>query len=201
MDSSALPQNDEDIFFFSVRKDKRLDCCFFKQTDFSLFSEPKYVPYRSYFFFAMSKQFRSGIIFAQALLATLWSLYYSYFGDPVTNLQTGNLFSLMNWLTPCDLCRYARILMSPLVIISFFWLKEKSTKYVSYILPFSIMGIFLETYHYLLQKVNISTSFTCTFANPCNALEVNYLWFITLPLLCLTAFVIITIAALHLRKN
>ena len=65
--------------------------------------------------------------------------------------------------------------MYPLVFISGVALVEKSTKYALTILIMSKIGVFLELYHYLLQKVNISTSFTCTFANPCNALEVNYL--------------------------
>lgn len=143
----------------------------------------------------MTHRKRTQIIFVQALIATLGSLYYSYFGDPILNLQTGQLFSLMNWLVPCDLCRWARILMYPLVFISGIALIEKSTKYALTVLIISKIGIFLELYHYLLQKVNISTSFTCTFANPCNALEVNYFWFITIPFLCLLAFLIINIAS------
>jgi disulfide bond formation protein DsbB len=123
----------------------------------------------------MNKRFWSWIIFGQALLAMLGSLYYSYFGDPVANLQTGQLFSFANGLSPCELCRWARILMYPIVVISAVGIWEQSTKFVSYVLPLSTIGIFLETYHYLLQKVNISTTFTCTFANPCNALEVNYM--------------------------
>ena len=149
----------------------------------------------------MKNQFRSRVIFIQALLATLWSLYYSYFGDPVFNIQTGELFSLINWLAPCDLCRYARVLMYPLVVISWIGLRQKSTSYIKYVLPFSLLGILLETYHYLLQKANIATSFTCTFSNPCNALQVDYFWFITIPFLCLIAFLIITIAALNISRN
>lgn len=150
----------------------------------------------------MTKRTLLRIIFIQALLATLGSLYYSYFGDPIVNLQTWELFVFANGLSPCDLCRWARILMYPLVVITWVALREKKyTAVVPYILPFSLIWITLETYHYLLQKVNISTSFTCTFANPCNALEVNYLWFITIPFLCLIAFVVITIAGLHIHNK
>ncbi len=157
-------------------------------------------PTEGIFFKNMTKQQRMLIIFIQALLAMLGSLYYSYFGDPLVNIQTGELFNLGNWLVPCDLCRWARILMYPIVFISGIALREKSTASVLTILVLSKIGVFLELYHYLLQKVNITTSFTCTFANPCNALEVNYLWFITIPFLCLVAFLIINIVArkLHL---
>jgi len=149
----------------------------------------------------MSKRTLSRIIFLQASLAMLGSLYYSYFGDPIVNIQTWELFSAMNWLSPCQLCRWARILMYPLVIISWIGIWQQSSTFVRYVLPFSIIGIFLEIYHYLLQKFNITTNFTCTFSNPCNALEVNYLGFITIPLLCLIAFVIITIASILLIRK
>gem|GEM_PF-3713825 len=36
----------------------------------------------------MSKRTLSRIIFLQASLAMLGSLYYSYFGDPIVNIQT-----------------------------------------------------------------------------------------------------------------
>lgn len=147
------------------------------------------------YLYTMTTRNRTQLIFFQSLIAMLGSLYYSYFGDPILNIQTGALFSLSNWLVPCDLCRWARILMYPIVFISGVALLEKSTKYALTVLIMSKLGLFLELYHYLLQKVNISTSFTCTFANPCNALEVNYFGFVTIPFLCLIAFLIITIAA------
>lgn len=149
----------------------------------------------------MSKRSLSRIIFIQALIAMLGSLYYSYFWDPITNLQTGNMFSLLNGLSPCQLCRWARVLMYPIVIISWIWIRQHTTSFVRYVLPFSVVGIILEIYHYLLQKVNITTSFTCTFSNPCNALEVDYFWFITIPFLCLVAFIVITGASLCLTAK
>lgn len=149
----------------------------------------------------MMKQKLLAIIFIQALLAMLGSLYYGYFGDPILNLQTGHRFNPLNGLVPCELCRYARILMYPIVFISLIWLLERSTKCVKYILPLSIVGIGLEIYHYLLQKVNFTTSFTCTYANPCNALEVNYLGFITIPLLCMIAFIVITSCAVAIYRK
>lgn len=150
---------------------------------------------------SMSKRSLSRIIFIQALTATLGSLYYSYFWDPVTNIQTGNMFSLLNGLSPCQLCRWARILMYPIVIISWIWIRQRSSSFVKYVIPLSSIGIVLEIYHYLLQKVNIATNFTCTFSNPCNALEVNYLWFITIPFLCLVAFVVIMGACVYLTTK
>ena len=142
------------------------------------------------------------IIFIQSLIATLWSLYYGYFGDPVINITTGQLFNPLNGLTPCELCRYARILVYPIVFISGIWLLHRAYQStISYILPLSILGIWLEIYHYSLQKFSISTQFTCTYANPCNALEVNYLGFITIPFLCLIACVVICTASILIYRQ
>lgn len=187
-------------YAFSQRRELYIKRSFIT-SNFACFLNWKKYFFESYFSYHMSKQFRSRVIFLQATLAMIWSLYYSYFGDPVFNAQTGDMFSLVNWLAPCELCRYARILMYPLVIISWVGLWQKSTAYVKYVLPFALLGIFLETYHYILQKTNITTSFTCTFTNPCNALQVNYFGFITIPLLCFVAFLIILIATLNISRK
>jgi len=152
----------------------------------------------------MKKHFQSinYIIFVQSLLATLWSLYYGFYGDPVVNIASGNLFDPANALLPCELCWYARILMYPIVLLSLVGILKKKSDYIWYIIPQVILWIALEIYHYLLQKTAITNSFTCTLANPCEALEVNYLWFITIPFLCLTAFLVILWACIYaIRKN
>lgn len=135
-------------------------------------------------------------IFVQSLAAMLGSLYYSTFGDPISNLAKNELFNTANGLVPCELCWYARILMYPLVVISYVGIARGDKRFTDYVLPFSILGIFLESYHYALQKLPIATFFTCTSGNPCNALQVNYAGFITIPFLCLLAFSFITILAI-----
>lgn len=141
------------------------------------------------------------IILIQSLFATFGSLYYSNFGDPIYNLSQGRVFA-DNGLEPCHLCWWARILMYPIVILSVVGLIKKDKNLPLYVLPLSIMGVLLEIYHYLLQKLPIETSEMCTLTNPCDALKVNYLGFITIPFLCLVAFAVITAAAVHsYRKN
>jgi disulfide bond formation protein DsbB len=142
------------------------------------------------------------LIFLQALVATLGSLYYSTYGDPVTNVLRGDLFNTLNALQPCLLCWYARILMYPLVIISLVAMIRKDKNVPYYILSLSVPGIFLEIYHYALQKLPIKNLFGCTLENPCNALQVNYLGFITIPFLALVAFLVITfVSILFLKFN
>lgn len=134
-------------------------------------------------------------IFLQSLVAMVGSLYYSTFGDPVANLAAGNLFRTGYAFTPCNLCWFARILMYPIVFISYVGIAKKDKCFTDYVLALAIPGILLEIYHYAIQKLPIQTHFGCSLENPCNALQVNYFGFITIPFLCLVAFLIITILA------
>lgn len=131
------------------------------------------------------------IIFIQSLVATLGSLYFSTYGDPVKNIMNGNIFPYGEGLVPCLLCWFARILMYPIVFISAVGIIKKDKNFTHYILPLTIPGILLELYHYYIQKFpNVSIQ-PCSLNNPCTALQVNYFGFITIPFLCLVAFLII----------
>jgi disulfide bond formation protein DsbB len=131
-------------------------------------------------------------VFLQALLAMMGSLYYSTFGDPVKNLISGRFFPSNGGFEPCELCWFGRILMYPLVFISGVALLKEDKKFTDYVLPLSVPGVALAFYHYGLQKLSFPNPFRCTAANPCSALQVNYLGFITIPFLELVAFVVIT---------
>jgi disulfide bond formation protein DsbB len=113
-----------------------------------------------------------------ALVATLGSLY----------------FSEVLLYEPCKLCWYQRILMYPLVIILTVSILRKDNSQYHYILPFSIIGLFVSSYHYLLQKTDLfkSVSIGCGVV-ACDSDYINWLGFITIPLLAWTAFLLITI--------
>lgn len=144
-------------------------------------------------------------IFLISLVATLGSLYYSTFGDPVTNLAQGELWSWGAGFTPCTLCWFARILMYPIPVLSYLGLVTKDWKVTKYILALSLPGVVLDSYHYYLQKIPNAASFGCTANNPCDGMYVNYFGVVTIPLLCLVAFVLITLLAvwneLIINKN
>lgn len=134
----------------------------------------------------------SGGIFLQALVAMSGSLYFSNYGDPVKNIfEYGEVFPFGEAFQPCQLCWWARILMYPIVLLSLVGILKKDKKFTDYVLVLAVPGMFLEIYHYALQKLPIATEFGCTSAVPCSALQVNYFGFITIPFLCLTAFVVI----------
>lgn len=129
------------------------------------------------------------IIFVQALLAMLGSLYFSNFGDPLQWLFSGT------WFDPCHLCRRTRILMYPLVWISWYGLLRRDSNIVKLILPISVAGMILTWYHYTIQHINSLNVFTCNPSNPCTLIDWKIFDYITIPALAWIAFTVITICA------
>lgn len=105
----------------------------------------------------------------------------------------GSLFmsQVLGWL-PCVLCWYQRILMYPLAIILAVGILRRDQKLHQYVLPFSVAGIFTSLYHYLLIKTTWFPPPPCLDGIPCTTDYINWLGFINVPFLALTAFIIIT---------
>jgi disulfide bond formation protein DsbB len=128
------------------------------------------------------------LIFAwiTAIIATLGSLFFS---------------EVMHFV-PCTLCWYQRILMYPLAILLAIALYRNDPAIYKYVLPFSTIGMIVSSYHYGLQKIPFLKKFEmCTSGVPCSGQYINWLGFITIPLLAFIAFTIITIMMLILRKQ
>ena len=106
-------------------------------------------------------------------------------------------FSEVAGFVPCTLCWYQRILMYPLAIILVIALLRKDHGVPFYVLPFSITGIIVSTYHFLLQKTDLfSHGNVCASGVPCTTAWINWFGFVTIPFLALSAFLIITIMML-----
>ena len=87
-------------------------------------------------------------------------------------------------------------MMYPLLPLAILGLIRQNKDILIYIFLITIPGTALEMYHYLMQKLAIPNPFGCTAANPCAALKVDYFDFITIPFLCLVAFVVIFVVSL-----
>lgn len=102
-------------------------------------------------------------------------------------------FSEVAGYVPCNLCWYQRILMYPLAVIIAVGLIQRVQALPLLVLPFSLLGIGVSSYHYLLEKTDLfSNSTTCDVGAPCTVAWINWLGFITIPFLALIAFLIIT---------
>lgn len=106
----------------------------------------------------------------------------------------GSLFfsEVLGW-RPCLLCWYQRILMYPLAVLLAIGIIRRDRSVYAYVLPFSITGIGVSLYHHLLIKTDWLSPPACVVDVPCSVDYLNWLGFITIPFLALTAFVIITL--------
>lgn len=126
------------------------------------------------------------IALAQAIIATLGSLYFS---------------EVMN-LPPCVLCWYQRIAMYPLVVILAVGIIRKNRDIVLYVLPLSLVGLAISIYHNLLYWKIIPESIApCMAGVSCTTKFFEWFGFITIPFLALTAFVVINICMIIFIKN
>ncbi len=118
------------------------------------------------------------IAWTQALVATLGSLY----------------FSEIRKFPPCVLCWYQRILMYPLVILIAVGILRRDKQMYQYILPMSVLGMLISGYHNLLYYHIIPENLApCVAGVSCTTRFFAWFGFITIPLLSMTAFTIITI--------
>jgi disulfide bond formation protein DsbB len=106
---------------------------------------------------------------------------------------SGSLFfgEVLGW-RPCVLCWYQRILMYPLAVLLAIGIIRRDRALSAYVLPFSIAGIGVSLYHYLLIKTDWLPPPACAVDVPCNVDYLNIFGFINIPFLALTAFLIIT---------
>ncbi|GGB81092.1 disulfide bond formation protein C [Deinococcus sedimenti] len=117
----------------------------------------------------------------QAVVATTGSLY----------------FSEVMHLPPCTLCWYQRLMMYPLVFVLLVSLLTQDTRLRAYSLPLSVTGLLIAAYHNLLYYGVIPEGLTqCAAGVSCTARQIEWLGFITIPLLSLTAFTVITLSLL-----
>ncbi len=116
-----------------------------------------------------------------AWVAMLGSLYFS---------------NVLGYL-PCDLCWYQRILMYPLAGMIAIGILRRDSNLPYYVLPFSLLGQGISTYHYLLEKTQLFGPPTaCLTGVPCTIAWINWWGFITIPFLAMSGFFIITVMSL-----
>jgi len=118
-----------------------------------------------------------------------YGLIFSFFVALVA--MSGSLFfSEVAHFLPCKLCWYQRICMYPQVLILGIAAFKNDFSVKKYIIPLSVIGLCISIYHYLLQM--------SPFPLPCSDEIVScaqkpfaYFGYITIPLMALTAFILI----------
>ena len=121
-----------------------------------------------------------------ALFATAGSLFFSEVMD----------------LPPCVLCWYQRIAMYPLVVIIGVGIVTGDTRWKMYALPLALIGLGVSVYHNLLYYNIVPESMApCTQGISCTSRQIEWLGFITIPLMALTAFICLSACLLLYRTD
>jgi disulfide bond formation protein DsbB len=124
------------------------------------------------------------VVWLTSLVATLGSLF----------------FSEVMRLPPCTLCWYQRVCMYPLVVVSTVGLLRRDRAASLYAWPLALAGLAVAVYHNLLYYHLIPESIVpCTTGVSCTSRQVEWLGFVTIPLMSLTAFAIIAVSLAMLR--
>lgn len=130
------------------------------------------------------------------------NLLFAAWAASFTAMLGSLYFSEIAGYEPCELCWYQRILMYPLVLILGIAVIKKDVKAAVYSLAFSGIGGLISLYHYSIQKVDFLTDTAPACGRvPCTGMYINWLGFITIPFLALTAFAIIFGASLLILKR
>ncbi len=117
--------------------------------------------------------------------------------------MVGSLFfSEVMDLPPCVLCWYQRIAMYPLVLIVGIGIINRDSRMKSYALPLCLIGLAISFYHNLLYYGFIADSIIpCKEGISCTSRQIEWLGFITIPLMALTAFAAIALCLLSYKSE
>ncbi|WP_163102021.1 disulfide oxidoreductase [Peribacillus alkalitolerans] len=130
------------------------------------------------------------------------NLLFIAWGASIIAMFGSLYFSEIRQYEPCVLCWYQRILMYPFAIILGIATVKKDFAIAFYTMILSGIGIIISTYHYSLQKLSFFAEAAPACGRvPCTGQYINWLGFITIPFLALTAFIIIFICSLLIWKN
>lgn len=104
-------------------------------------------------------------------------------------------------LPPCTLCWYQRICLFPLTAVLAVGIVRRDPGLVAYALPLALAGLAIGVYHNLLYYGVIPESLSpCTQGVSCSTRQIEWLGFITIPMMSLAAFVSILVALLVHRR-
>lgn len=126
---------------------------------------------------------------------------YLAFLVALTAMLGSLFFSEILAFPPCVLCWYQRIAMYPLVSIFAVGILRKDKNVDLYAWPLIIIGSIIGTYHNLLYYNILSEALApCITGISCTTKFIQWLGFVTIPFLSLTAFLILGMIMVIYRK-
>jgi disulfide bond formation protein DsbB len=122
-----------------------------------------------------------------------WNLVFACWLIATASALGALFFSEVMSLPPCVLCWYQRIFIFPLVLLLPAGLFPFDPKIVRYALPLALVGGSIALFHVLITYGLIPEGITpCTQGVPCAQNPIEWFGFLSIPLLSLVAFSVIT---------
>ena len=111
-------------------------------------------------------------------------------------------FSEILGYVPCEMCWIQRILLFPQSLLLGMAIYRSERFIIPYLLPLNMLGMFVALYQYLEQQIpGFASILPCTVGVPCSQKDIDLFGFITIPLLSLIAFSVITVLLWLGRKQ
>lgn len=134
----------------------------------------------------ITRRFGLWIIFLIAASGTVVSLYYS---------------DIIGY-APCVLCWYQRIAVYPIALLSAVALWKRDRSIVDYLMALATAGGLIAIYHNALDRGTISSAPCAADAVSCTVRYVSEVGgYVTIPMMSLTAFLVIIVIGLALRRG
>ena len=122
-------------------------------------------------------------------LPSSWALVFVAWLVAAASALGALFFSEVMELPPCVLCWYQRIFMFPLVLLLPLGLFPFDRSVVRYALPLAVGGWLIAAFHLLLVAGLVPESVRpCTQGVPCSDVQIQWLGFVSIPLLSFVAF-------------
>ena len=147
---------------------------------------------------------RSPLLAGGSSADTAWTLVFGCWLIATASTLGALFFSEVMELPPCVLCWYQRIFMFPLALILPFGLFPFDRRITRYALPLAGVGWLIAVFHLLLVAGVIPESIRpCTQGVPCSDVQIEWLGFVTIPLLSFLAFsaIVAALVAAHFRMS
>ncbi|MBA2405256.1 MAG: disulfide bond formation protein B [Bdellovibrionales bacterium] len=134
--------------------------------------------------------------------STAWGTIFSAWFIACLATMGSLFFSEVMKLPPCVLCWYQRICMYPLVVILLAGLFPVSKSVIKFSIPLAAIGWMIALYHNLLYyKILPESAGPCQQGISCTSIQLEWLGFITIPLLSLSAFTTILVLLIFTNKE
>ncbi|MEK7514751.1 MAG: disulfide bond formation protein B [Patescibacteria group bacterium] len=145
---------------------------------------------------------RSGSLLHVRTLITKHALLLA-FTVSLSAVIGATLFSNVVGFPPCELCWYQRIFLYPQAVIFGVALLKKNESAFSLVLPLSFIGTGIALYHSLIQwGVGVISFLPCTAEGAeCSKVFFTEFGFITIPVMSLTAFLLLIVIGLLAKKG